>query len=203
MRSGSGNLAVIDTIVIMGKRHRQGQAPCELRARAALGVLVRSRVRPHAPIICVGGYYLPDSSQAAAEVAKETAIGLGVPRSSFMARRETNCTFREVRVIQAILKQESWEYPAVITHPYHVRRTSRYFCEVGIRPQMIGCTVEAGSQWSDHGECTAAKALIAAGSLRPPEKLKELVVESSLSLLHRLDKAGSIECRLADIVRGG
>lgn len=191
-----------DAIVVMGKTYAPGQAPDQLRARAALAVLYWQHSGGAAPIICTEGYDLPDKHLSGAAVVAEVAQQAGVPAAHIVAHPLVNCTAREVEAIRDILDAYHKTRPLVITHAYHVGRTRRYLRDVGVAAQVVGCSPALARQQVETPD-PALLALITRGQPSLPDRLREAVVERLLTTLHTLDPLGIIERRLADRVRGG
>jgi DUF218 domain-containing protein len=190
-----------DAIVIMGKRPARHKGPLELEARAALGVLFCRQTLLTVPIICAEGHDLPDSDLSGAEVVHNVAIVAGIPSDRIVTRGSTNCTVREVMAIHTLLREADANRPLVITHPYHVRRTSWYLRESGIIANVVGCSVELANRSFSPVEASLFS-LIERGETHGLNYAREFVVEILLTILHSLDRGGRVEMLLADRIRG-
>ncbi len=194
---------MVDAIVVMAKKPRRHDGPRELVARAALGALFWHRLPQKAPVICVEGHDLDEPGRSGADVVKDVLLQAGVSDEWIVARALSNCTAREVAAIRAVLQESGRHNPLVITHPYHVRRTKRYFAAAGMPARVVGCSAEFAREEFAGQTGSAWFQLIEHGEIRGPRYVQELLTEAVLSLLHTLDPQGRIERYLADRLRGG
>lgn len=190
-----------DSVVVMGKIHKTGNEPLELRARVAFATCLLYAY-PNMILISAGGPYLHDSPVPVAQIVKEWAIRWGIKENRIVTRNESNSTIREVKVIQKMLIQYKRDKPLVISHSYHLRRTKRYFSENGLDIQTVHCSVKALHRAVPDGMLHLLD-VIQSGQISFMNACKEYCVETILSLIHTADPTGKFECWLADRVREG
>lgn len=191
-----------DIIIVMGKTYAPGQEPAQLRARAALGVLLWRQSSGELPFACLEGYDHPDKTRSGADVVGQVAQWAGLPVSRLHLRPVANCTALEVEAIRDLLTELQCRAPLVITHPYHLRRVRHYLHSVGVHAQVIGCSPWVAQSLPSATHAPDLLKLIVTGEPALSNQLSEALFETVLYWLHQADPAGHIERWLANRVRG-
>lgn len=192
-----------DSVVVMGKSYGPGGEPRELEARAAFGALCWHQMAGETLFVCLEGYDMPDKGRCGAMIARQVALDADVPPVRIVTRPLVNCTIQEARAIAAVLREYARGRPLVVTHPYHIGRTRRYLQQVGVCASMGACSLALARQLPAAARYAHLLRCIERGEPHGWNRLYNPLSERALLLLHALNPAGTIEQRLADMLRGG
>lgn len=203
VRWSFGYIMKMDCIVVMGKRPSPGSQPLELMARAAFAAIYWHLKAKGTIIFCVEGFDIAGIFHSGSEIVKNVVVDIGgVPLENTIVRSLSNCTSREVIVIKQVMEDHFLRSPLVITHPYHRARTYKYFSDIGIDVNVVGCSIHEVMNLNIEKINPALIDLIFQAEPEKPQLIREFIVESGLSTLHLLDKRGVIERYLSDRIRG-
>ena len=184
-----------------GNRPENPQLDARIAAAAALWHASSGDARPKILYVArdIGGA----ERTPHADVVRRGLLRLGVAEASILTRRNSNCTFVEVRALRDLCAEEGLRRIVGVTHAYHAARTLRYLREV--MPAETACVTPVGPDLLEEGarlpESDAVATLIATSDPRGADLWRERAVEAAMNVLHAVDRGGTVERWLANAVR--
>ncbi len=186
-------------IVILGKARGRKKESLQLLARAGVAALLWHRAPAPRPLTLIVSRDAPEATPDAFRAAARLRE-LGVPADFVVARAWSNCTLIEARAVRVLARVHGLGALTVLTHPYHAERAQKIFDEVLVDARVTAVKPSLVRGLADVSTAHDAPRVLrdVEGSMpRGFDLMREQLVESVLSGLHRVDSRGCVERLLA------
>jgi len=186
-------------IAILGKSQGTKAHNRQLAARIALGAALWHAAADPKPLLL----YVAEHDALAVRTA---LLGRwGIPEDRLLTRRISNCTFVEVRALRALCVEAGAARLLAVTHPYHAARTRTYLREILPDATVVPAHESALAGFvlpaSEAARFADLAKLLRLSRPEPLDELRERIVEAALRAVHALDRGGTVERALANLVR--
>jgi uncharacterized SAM-binding protein YcdF (DUF218 family) len=147
-----------DAVVVLGARVTPDGAPGpDLRVRTLHAVeLYRQGLAPY--LICTGGYR--GDRLSAAAVARDLAVGLGVPPERVLLADGSMTTRDDAASAGEIMLSHGWDRVILVSHPLHLERARLLFVGQGLTVYPSPTNTNLGSiPWRERARLTSRETL--------------------------------------------